>query len=171
VEVTGEAYFEVAHQANHPFIVNASDVDIEVLGTHFNVNSYADEPAMKTTLLEGKVKVHAATSNEQLILTPGEQAQVAKQTQALSKTKDVDVDAEVAWRFGYFQFNNADLRAVMHQLERWYDVEVVYQGNVNSDLQLIGKIPRGMTLSEVLNVLQTQQAHFKLDGRKIIVLP
>jgi ferric-dicitrate binding protein FerR (iron transport regulator) len=181
VEITGEAYFEVAHQANHPFIVSTGGMDVEVLGTHFNINSYADEPAIKTTLLEGKVRIHSAANNAETILKPGEQALI-RQGQAdnpsktsgrilsdmLRVTKDVDVDAEVAWRFGYFNFNNVDLKTMMRQLERWYDVDVEYEGQV-PDIKFLGEIPRELTLSQVLNGLGRPGVHFKVEGKKIIV--
>ncbi len=180
VEVTGEAYFEVApfntvlangQKGRRPFVVKTGDMEIEVLGTHFNVNNYADEEAVKATLLEGKVSVHSVTTNSQTVLAPGEQVKFIKQSQALIKTKEVDIDAEVAWRFGYFNFSDADVKSVMRQLERWYNVEVVYEGNTGGNLGLYGKIPRGMTLSQVLNLLQGHQVHFKMEGKKIIVTP
>lgn len=174
VVITGEVYLEVAKNPKQPFIAEAKGMEVEVLGTHFNINSYTNELAVKTTLLEGKVRVRSAATNAQIVLEPGEQA-ILRQTQndktVMDKTKDVDVEEEVAWRFGYFQFVNADLKTVMRQLERWYDVEVVYQGNVSNELELIGKMPRSMHLSKVLDVLQTQQVHFKIEGHKIIVLP
>lgn len=179
VSITGEAYFEVApsvallangQKGKRPFIVNAQGMEIEVLGTHFNVNSYTDEDAVKTTLLEGKVRIQSKATNAQTMLAPGEQARFDKQTQALSKAKDVDVDAEVAWRFGMFQFNNADLKTVMRQLERWYDVEVQYSGAV-PDREFIGTIPRSLNLSKVLTLLEKQNVHFTIDGKKIIVTP
>ena len=179
VEITGEVYFEVAasltrqangKEAKQPFIVKAPGMDIEVLGTHFNINSYLDEDTVKTTLLEGKVKVHSETNNGQAILASGEQAQLNKKSQVLKKVKNVDVDAEVAWRFGMFQFNNADLKTVMRQLERWYDVEVMYQGEI-PDVQSHGEIPREFNLSQVLNVLERPDVHFKVVGKKIIVTP
>jgi transmembrane sensor len=180
VEVTGEAYFEVApavsllpngEKSKRPFIVEANGMEVEVLGTHFNINNYADEEATKTTLLEGKVRVHSAKNNAQTILMPGEQAVVPRgQNERIVVDKGVDVDAEVAWRFGYFNFNNADLKTMMRQLERWYDVEVEYQDKV-PDAEFIGKIPRELTLSQVLNGLQGQNVHFKISGKKIIVTP
>jgi transmembrane sensor len=173
VVITGEAYFEVAKNRDQPFIVQVKGMEVEVLGTHFNVNSYADEPAMKTTLLEGKVGVRSAATNAQTILEPGEQAilqQTGDNKMALVKTKDVDVDAEVAWRFGYFNFSNTDFRTLMRQLERWYDVEVVYQGDV-PDVKSFGEIPRELSLSQVLNALQRPGVHFKVVDKKIVVLP
>jgi ferric-dicitrate binding protein FerR (iron transport regulator) len=173
VEITGEAYFEVApavgKNGKRPFIVGVNGMEVEVLGTHFNINSYSNESAIKTTLLEGKIRVHSSASNTEKILTPGEQAVL--QDNKIVVNKNVDVDAEVAWRFGYFNFNNADLKTVMRQLERWYDVNVVYEGKVSNDMELIGKIPRSMNLSQVLNVLQTQQVHYKVESHKIIILP
>lgn len=170
VEVIGEAYFEVAHDVSKPFIVKASSVKIEVLGTHFNVNSYSEENAVKTTLLEGKVKVRSTAINAQTTLVPGEQARFIKQSQALVKVNDIDVDAEVAWRFGLFQFDNADLKTVMRQLERWYDVEVQYSGAI-PDREFVGTIPRSINLSKVLTLLEKQNVKFKIDGKKIIVTP
>lgn len=179
VEITGEVYFEVApsiakrangKEGKQPFIVKAPGMEIEVLGTHFNVKSYNDEDVVRTTLVEGKVKVHSEGNNSQATLIPGEQAQLNKKSQVLSKTKDVDVDAEVAWRFGYFNFSNTDFETLMRQLQRWYDVEVVYQGEV-PDVQFFGEIPRAFNLSQVLNALQRPGVHFKVVDKKIIVLP
>lgn len=167
VVITGEAYFEVAKDAKRPFIAEAKGMVVQVLGTHFNINSYADEPAMKTTLLEGKVRVRSA-DNSQMILDPGEQAKMMGGK--LSVLKEVDVDAEVAWRFGYFNFDNTDLKTLMRQLERWYDMEAVYEGNV-PDVKSFGEIPRDLNLSQVLNILQRKDVHFKVVDKKIIVTP
>lgn len=168
VEVTGEAFFEVTHNAQKPFIVKVNDMEVRVLGTTFNINAYSDEDAIRTTLLTGKVKI--SNKEQSAVLSPGQQL-ISSPHSPFTIDHSLDVDQVVAWRFGYFQFNNADLRTVMHQLERWYDVKVVYEGNVSNDLELIGKIQRGMTLTQVLNVLQTQQVHFRLEGHTIIVLP
>jgi len=182
VQITGEAYFEVTQSKNNEgkkrkFLVDISSKDgvrggqVEVLGTHFNINSYSDEDAIKTTLLEGSVKVHAAGNTSEIMIKPNEQAQIdrANNLKKLTGT-DVDVDAEVAWRLGLFQFDNADLKTVMRQLERWYDVEVVYEGNIPKR-EFIGAIPRTMNLSEVLKLLEKQKVHFRIEGRKIIVSP
>ncbi len=177
VEVTGEAYFEVApstamlsngKMGKRKFIVEVNGMEVEVLGTHFNINSYAEEEAIKTTLLEGKVKVHSAGSNSEAVLQPGDQAVLLRaKNENISVVKDVDVSAEIAWRFGYFNFSNADLKTVMRQLERWYDVQVVYEGTV--DNEFTGKIPRELSLLQVLSVLEKQNVHFKVMGKKIIV--
>lgn len=179
VETTGEVYFEVApsvaqlatgQKGKRPFIVKATGLDVEVLGTHFNINSYADEPTIKTTLVEGLVKVVVNQGSERkaIYLAPGEQARLVKQTRAISKTKDVDVEAEVAWRFGMFQFNKADLPTAMRQLEKWYDMEVEYRGSV-PEHEFIGTIPRSLHLSKVLMLLEKQNVHFTIEGKKIIV--
>lgn len=178
VQVVGEAYFEVApskslkggKHGKLPFVVEATGMEVEVLGTHFNINSYQDEDAVKTTLLEGKVKVRSTTTKAELVLMPGEQARLNQQGKGLNKKKDVDVDAEVAWRSGYFQFNNADLNTVLKQLERWYDIEVVYKGVIFSDT-FNGKISRSSNLQDVLNILEANQVHFSLQGNKLIVSP
>jgi ferric-dicitrate binding protein FerR (iron transport regulator) len=178
VEITGEAYFEVApsvavlsngQKVKRPFIVSLNGVTVEVLGTHFNINSYADEPAIKTTLLEGKVRLRSATDNAQTILMPGEQAVVRRgQNEKVVVNKDVDIDAEVAWRFGMFQFNNDDLQMVLRQISRWYDVDIVYQGQIPKET-FWGKILRNNSLSQVLETLHTSDVHFKIEGKKIIV--
>lgn len=168
VEITGEAYFEVAHDANKPFHVLAEGMEIQVVGTHFNVNGYRDEAILKTTLLEGKVKI--SKGNYSTVLTEGQQAQLNKQTQTIEKLNNVDVDEAVAWRFGYFQFNDADLQTVLRQLVRWYDVEVIYQGPI-PQREFWGKISRKNTLSQVLRTLETNNIHFKQEGKRIIVSP
>lgn len=180
VEITGEAYFEVApsmtllpngKKVKRPFIVNANGTEVEVLGTHFNINNYSDESAIKTTLLEGKVRVHTEDNNAQAVLHPGEQAIIHhSHEEKVIVNKEVDADAEVAWRFGFFNFNNVDLKTMMRQLERWYDVTVEYQGEVPA-ISFLGKIPRELTLSQLLTVLQRENAHFKLVGKTIIVSP
>jgi transmembrane sensor len=173
VEITGEVYFEVVHDASKPFHVKVNGMDIQVLGTHFNVNGYNDEASIKTTLLQGSVKI--STGDKIKILKPGQQAQVSngsnKNGKDIQVVNDVNTDEVIAWKNGIFQFNNADLKTVMRELERWYDVEVVYQGSVTNDLELLGEMPRSMNLSKVLELLQSQQVHFKIEGHKLIVLP
>ncbi|OQP59115.1 hypothetical protein A3860_38770 [Niastella vici] len=179
VEITGEAYFEVAtaysisgsgQKRKQRFVVSLNGVDVEVLGTKFNVNSYTNENTVKTTLLEGKVKVHSSTNNTETTLQPGQQATWNKQSQQINKLDDVDVDEAVAWHYGYFQFNDADLETVLRQLVRWYDVEVVYQGNI-PQREFWGKISRKNTLSQVLETLEKNNVHFKLEGKRIVVAP
>jgi len=164
VKITGEAYFEVAKNTNQPFVV---DVDgrssIEVLGTHFNVNSYTDENSIKTTLLEGSVKIGAA------ILRPGQQAQLRQQR--LSVINNADMDKVMAWKNGLFNFEDASLEEVMRQLGRWYDVEVVYEKGI-PNIQFEGEISRNIKLSDLLKVLARAEVKFRIEeGRRLIVLP
>ncbi len=176
VEISGEAYFEVAtqmqngkgHNKKQPFVVKALGVDIEVLGTHFNINSYGDEKAVKTTLLEGRVKVQATGNNSIIVLQPGQQAGYNRQTGQMIKTKDADVGEAVAWKEGYFQFNGADLPAVLRQLVRWYNVDVAYEVEV-PQRSFGGRISRKNSLAQVLTILESNGVHFKLEGNRIVV--
>lgn len=166
VTITGEAYFEVTKDAAKPFLVRTGATEVEVLGTHFNINSYNDEPAIATTLLEGSVRV--TDGLHQSMLKPGQQARV--QQQSIRVVNDVDVGQVVAWKNGFFQFDRADIRTVMRQLSRWYDVDVVYEGELPRD-RFGGRLPREARLSEVLRALEQTQVHFRIEGKKIIVMP
>jgi len=169
VQVAGEAYFEVAHDAAKPFKVQLPDGgQIEVLGTHFNVNAYQNEAAIKTTLIEGSVKI--ATTNGQFArLKPGEQASLSQSSHTIP-VKTVDLDKVTAWRKGIFDFNDVGLREMMRQIERWYDIEVGYEGNV-PDVKFFGKVSRSSTLSTVLEALDGFGLHYRVAGRKIIIYP
>jgi len=158
VEITGEVYFEVAHQATRPFIVKAGKEEIKVLGTHFNVNAYTNEQMVKTTLLEGSVKI-----NDQILLQPGEQCGNG----IISK---VDAEASVAWVHGYFQFEYADIRSVMRQLSRWYDVEIQYEGKITAEL-FGGEMQKNLKLSEVLELLSGTGIHYTLNGKLLTIRP
>lgn len=173
VEITGEAYFEVAKNASMPFKVNAMDrQEVEVLGTHFNINAYNDEATINTTLLEGKVKVSASGSGLQdpdsQLLSPGQQAIMSKEGR-ISLNKNADVDAVVAWKNGWFNFNNYSVENIMRQISRWYDVEVVYAGRISAET-FTGIVKRNSNVSEVLKIMQEAGLKFKIDGKKIIVL-
>ena len=161
VELSGEGYFEVAKDAGRPFYVTSVGQELRVLGTHFDVNGYAGR--IETTLLEGKVRVGG-----KIVLLPGEQSRL-KNGHLTVKT-DVDVDAVIAWKNGRFNFNNADISDIMQQLERWYDIQVVYQGNRTTDL-FYGTIPRSASLEQVLKMLQNSRVHFDLQGRRLVLLP
>lgn len=169
VEIKGEAYFEVAKNANMPFIVKSGDAEVQVLGTHFNVNAYDDESFIKITLQEGAIKVFASSTRTSQLLSTGEQAQVNKKGE-IGLIKNADVDAAVAWKNGFFDFNNADLTTVMRQLVRWYDVEVVYEGSV-AKREFGGKLGRDLQLSQVLKILEKSEVHFRIEGKKLIVMP
>jgi ferric-dicitrate binding protein FerR (iron transport regulator) len=167
VEITGEAYFEVAKNLNKPFIVGVNNSEVQVLGTHFNINSYSDEDDVKTTLLEGSVKfVNGATTS---ILKPGQQSQLAKNG-SIKVESDVDVDKVVAWKNGLFDFENAGIETVMRQLSRWYDVEVDYNGK--PDDLFIAEMRRNIKLSDALKALElTGKVRFDIQGKKIVVMP
>ncbi len=188
VEITGEAYFEVAQDAKMPFIVKVNETtEIQVLGTHFNVNSYNDEATINTTLLEGSVRI--AYAGEKAVLEQGQQAQVNTQPSGIVAgqlsggatgqsangpikiVRDVNVEKVVAWKNGVFDFEDASLEQVMRQLERWYDIEVVYEKNIPK-LEFIGKMGRDLTLSNVLRGLELSKVHFRMEGeRKLVILP
>lgn len=145
VEVTGEVYFEVAKNKQLPFRVNVnSKAEVEVLGTHFNINSYNNEPSINTTLLEGSVRV--STTGGQAVLKPGEEAKIATD---ISVVKNVDTEKVMAWKNGIFNFEGLTLREMMRQIERWYDIEVVYEDNV-PNIEFFGKMSRNTNLDDVL---------------------
>ncbi len=166
VVLTGEAYFEIAGNKNRPFHVTTGNMQVEVLGTQFNVMAYNNENAVKTTLLEGSVKV--STSNTKTLLKPGQQAAMDNRTSQI-KVDEPDVDDAIAWKNGLFQFNGDDVGTVMRQLERWYDLEIVYEGKVPG-WQFTGSIRRDVPLSKVLKMFEINDLHFKAEGRKITVL-
>jgi transmembrane sensor len=165
VEITGEAYFEVTKNAAMPFKVKTNRADIEVLGTHFNVMAYDDEKVMKTTLLEGAVKI--TNGNFKGKLKPGEQMQVNEvgQTRIVN---NIDVDDETAWKNGIFQFSDAGIEVILRQASRWYDVDVSYKGNV-PDREFTGRISRNVKASELLNMLRYTGVDLKIEGKNIIV--
>ncbi len=166
VELTGEGYFEVAHNAQKPFHVKVNDMDVEVMGTHFNINSYENEPAVKTTLLEGKVKV---SKGERLVyLNPGQQAIV--ESNQIATTSNVDPDQVTAWKQGLFNFEHSNVYAILRELSRWYDVEVQYSGS-SSDKELFGIISRNSPLSSVLKALKATEKNmtYRIEQRKLIV--
>ena len=170
VEVTGETYFEVAKNASKPFKVKTVNQEVEVLGTHFNINAYDDEASIKTTLLEGKVKVtvpgNTATQSARF-LKPGQQSGISKSGQ-INIINNADTEEAVAWVKGRFQFENTDLRTMLRQFARWYDVEVEYRGPV--DLYFTGQLTRNEQVTKVFKQLElTGEVHFRMEGRKVIV--
>jgi len=166
VSITGEAYFEIAHNAQMPFIVQKGEMSIQVLGTHFNVNSYEDENSINVTLLEGLVKMTKGNVNS--FIKPGQQARL--QNEGIKLINNADINAIMAWKNGLFVFDGTDIGALMRQLSRWYDVDVVYDKKIN-DL-FYAEIPRNTKLSDVLKALElTGQVKFEINGKKIIVLP
>ena len=170
VVVTGEAYFEVAADAKHPFHVSSGGADIEVLGTHFNVNAYTDELMMKTTLLEGSVKVRKGS--EASIVSSGQQLQIAGTygggTQ-LRLVRDADMEQAVAWKNGLFYLKGANIKEIMRQISRWYNVNIYYDGDV-SNIDFYGVVSRRKSVEELLEIMEkTGIVHFKLEGSSITV--
>ncbi len=162
VEVTGQVYFEVVHDVAKPFFVTAKGQTIEDIGTHFNINAFNDEPGVKTTLLEGSIKV-AGT-----LLKPGQQA-VQTANGKLNVLNNVNTEEVIAWKNDLFLFtNNTTLPIVMKQLSRWYDIEVVYEGTGKA-YHFGGDMPRSSKLSDVLKILAYSGVQFSVDGKKIIV--
>ncbi|RYY06811.1 MAG: FecR family protein [Sphingobacteriaceae bacterium] len=164
VKLQGEGYFEVSQNKAMPFHVETTDQDVEVTGTHFNINSYWDDRFTKTTLLEGSVNISSLGLNK--VLVPGQQASVYTNP-ALIKVKTVDTDEDIAWKNGLFQFNNTSLKNILNQLERWYNVKVNY-----SDLpfkRYNGMISRSANLSEVLEMLElTGNIKFKIEANNVL---
>ena len=167
VAITGEAYFEVAKDKAKPFIVTVNNMEVKVLGTHFNINAYADEEAIKTTLLEGSVQVSNAA--DVAMLVPGQQSRLYK-TGAIQTISNADLEEAVAWKNGVFIFNNADIQAVMRQVGRWFDLEIAYEGDIPKD-SFGGKLPMDAKVTEVLAALQQTQVHFRIEGKRLIVMP
>lgn len=157
VELTGEAYFEVVHNENQPFIVIAGNDEIKDLGTHFEVKAYCDESVVKTTLLEGSVQIG------DFVLKPGQQY-------ANGQIKYVDTTEAIAWVSGFFHFENAGIKEVMQQLSRWYNVQVDYVSTVPSQ-QFEGEIQRSLNLSQVLRLIAGTGIHYTLNGNKLTIRP
>jgi transmembrane sensor len=166
VEITGEAYFEVAGDKAKPFQVKVEDMNVLVLGTHFNINAYADEGAIATTLLEGSVKVSSG-NDKSAILKPGQQAVAASLN--LTIVNDANIDQVMAWKNGYFSFDQADLRTVLRMLQRWYDIDVKYPDNIPVR-HFKGELSRDLTLSQVISVLGEMDVKFRLEGRTLTVV-
>lgn len=161
VQLNGEAYFEVAKDKLHPFIVKTQDQEVKVLGTHFNVNSYQDESTEKTTLLEGSVNV-----NNKAVLQPGQQSVVSDAGNV--RVQQADLDGAVAWKNGYFQFNDVPLQTIMRQISRWYDIEVIYKGTLTNDA-FNGTIDRKASLSRILKILEKGGVKFSIEGKELTV--
>ncbi|MBB5619054.1 ferric-dicitrate binding protein FerR (iron transport regulator) [Pedobacter cryoconitis] len=172
VELIGEAYFEVAKDKNHPFKVKTNAQEVEVLGTHFNISSYADHAITNTTLIEGSVKVSSLSYTEgkeraahTILLKPGEQA--------LQKANNItmvpaDIEQATAWTEGWFYFKSTNLQDVLSEAAKWYDLEIVYRGAIPTD-RFTGKIPKTASLGKFIKLLQLSDIKFSIEGRKMII--
>ena len=161
VEIKGEGYFEVAKDRDHPFIVKAGQQRVEVLGTHFNLNSYQDEPSVNTTLFEGSVRINGKT-----LLKPGQQANLYPSGHLVVSKGSDEV---IAWKGGKFVFNDTSLETILRQLARWYDVEIEYPNGIPQET-FTGYIDRNLSAADALNILKYSNVNFKIQGRKIIVI-
>lgn len=175
VGLTGEAYFEVAKNKAKPFLVQTPRQQIQVLGTHFNVNAYTDEQKQKTTLLEGLVQITTLEAQSKtVIIKPGQQAE---QNNELIQIKSVDADAAASWKEGLFVFDHTELQELMRQLSRWYNVEIVYQGNPQRRV-FSGEIPKNYSLAAVLRILELGSIHFRIEKaddarglKRLVIIP
>lgn len=167
VFLTGEGYFEVA-KASRPFVVKTADQEVEVLGTHFNINAYDDENVTRTTLLEGAVNVREEKTGSIKSLTPGRQVLLKS---GRMQVQEVDTELVVAWKNGTFNFNRETLESIMRQVSRWYDVEVEYRDEAVKKELLSGSVSRFKNAGELIQVLSlTKVVHFKIEGRRIVVM-
>lgn len=169
VELKGEAYFEIAAKTDMPFKVTVGNTEVAVLGTHFNVNAYENEAAIKATLLQGKIRVSSGSAAK--VLTPGQQARIPFGDEAgISITESSEAAQAAAWKDGMFVFDNTDLKNIMRQLERWYNVEIDQQHL--PDRQFTGMISRNVNLSRVLKMIEiTSNLQFRIEGRNISIAP
>ncbi len=171
VQVEGEAYFEVSPDSRRPFVVYSGELEIQVLGTSFNINAYTNEAFINTTLLNGSVKVVKNSASR--LLQPGQQAQVAHNLQPSSReiaiNPHADIEKTMAWKNGLFNFEGATLKEVMNQLERWYNIEVVYEGDVPY-MRFFGKVSRNIMLSDLIKGLEDNEVKFRMgEGRRMFV--
>ena len=167
VELAGEGYFEVSHNPAKPFHVKVNDLDVQVLGTDFNINAYTDEANIKTTLLQGSVRV--SKGKYAALIKPGEQSRTNTTSDEIVVKGNIDLEGVVAWKNGKFQFDKADVKTIMRQIARWYDVEVIFEGQI-PDKKFNGKMYRNVNASHVLKILEEGGIHFRIDGKKVIVM-
>lgn len=168
VYVSGEAYFEVAKNKEKPFIVTAKHTEVKVLGTHFNVSAYEEDQQVSTTLVEGAVKV---SSGEYFALLRPDQQAIVPQGSRQITVSNVHAEEALAWKNGIFLYNNENIREVMKVIARWYDIEVIYQGDL-SNKTFGGTISRFEDFEKLLKTLElTGAIHFKIEGRRVTVMP
>lgn len=168
VTLTGQAYFEVAHDAGKPFEVKAQGQTIRDIGTAFNINAYTDEPSMQITLSQGAVAVNDPKGHTAILKNPGQQIEC--QDGANGAITNVELNEVLAWKNGFINLTSANIATIMRQLSRWYDIDIQYQKGIPAG-HITGNVPRNTNLSMVLDVLRTSGVHFTVDGRTIIVTP
>lgn len=168
VSITGEVYFEVAKDPSRPFHVHVRDMNVTVLGTHFNIKSYENEGSVQTTLIEGAVRVNVASVEK--TLKPGDQAVLSRNSGTLEVASGVDTDFVMNWKNGYTSFKSADIRSIMRQVERWYDVDVKYEGAIPVRT-FTGDVSRKAPVSEVFNILKESGIHYRIENKILIITP
>lgn len=167
VKLTGEAYFEVAKNKDKPFYVEMNNVQVKVLGTHFNISAYADDDDLTTTLLEGSVQI--SKNGSLTLLKPGQQAVIGSNANAITVSK-AHINEAMAWKNGYFMFNDDNIVDIMKKVSRWYDADIEYQGNF-SNQRFGGTFTRSKSIADLLkNLEQISNVHFKITGRRITVM-
>ena len=168
VELTGEAYFEVVHNTSSPFRVIAMGQTVEDIGTHFNINAYNDEQIIRTTLLEGRIKV--STGYQQAVLQPGQQSQINTNSERLNMRviEHADEEEAMAWKNGLFELKGTSIQQVMCSAARWYDLNVIYEGE-KPKLKLSGRISRNVNLSGLINILRYEGLRCKIDGKNVTI--
>ena len=175
VRLSGEGYFEVARDHAHPFLVRTDKQEVTVLGTHFNINAYHDEEAVKTTLLEGSVSVSSFNRNhgslpsrDHVILKPSQQSALSGSNRIA--VSNVDANEAVAWKNGYFKFNQENIQSVMRKLSRWYGIDVAYESGLSQE-KFTGRISRFKHISQVLKLMEAgKSVRFKVEGRRVTVI-
>ncbi len=173
VELSGEALFEIAQNASSPFLVRSGDIQVQVLGTRFDMKTYADEPVGKIALLDGSVKI--IRGGESVVLNQGDQAEIqisspGSKADPIRVNHGVDLEWVLAWKDGYMQFNNDDLETVMRDIARNYDYKIQYEGKID-EKRFTGKFSRREDISSILKILELQHVHFKINGKVITVMP
>ncbi|MNX85526.1 fec operon regulator FecR [compost metagenome] len=167
VELIGEAYFEIAKNKTSPFIVKSAKQEVKVLGTHFNINSYADEQSTTTTLLEGSVNIVSLNKAENIILKPGQQSTLNNNK---INVTEINTEEAIAWKNGLFIFNDENIKSIMKKIARWYNVEITFKGNLDH-VSFVGNYARNKDLESLLeNIELTEKVHFKIEGRRIEVI-
>jgi transmembrane sensor len=164
VELSGEAYFEIAHDFKKPFRVKVNGIAVEDIGTHFNISAYPDETTTRTTVLEGMVKVL------EVRLTPNQQLDYTNSDGHTEFLKNIDGENTVSWKNGMTIFKNAGIPKIMRVLSRWYDIRVAYEGKT-PERSITGGVPRNTPFSEVLKMLELYKVNYKMDGNKITIMP
>ncbi|MBL7750871.1 MAG: FecR domain-containing protein [Chitinophagaceae bacterium] len=168
VELTGEGYFEVAHNPTMSFKVKTHKQVVEVLGTHFNINSYNDENAVRTTLFEGSVRVQSGVGNqESVVIKPGQQSILTSDQQLITSNK-VDLEKIIAWKNGWFEFDQVDIGTIMRQVSRWYDVDIEIKGKGSKE-KFGGRLSRNLPLSAVIEMMKVNGVECELDGKSLVV--